>query len=222
MDKHEFIETMGELAMEVNKTSKKHVLPSICVAQACLESGYGSSDTMMKYNAPFGIKYTPSWKGGKYSSRTGEYFDSSYVQIEAAFRAYDSLKEAVQDYYNLLTHSHYYVNVVNNNDVESAVNGLKAYATDPNYILKVLNVIKINNLQRFDKSPAPDFYGKVAVQADIEENGKRYVFDVNGTKNRLWFDRYDVLMRNERELTVLIGIGNEATCWVSVEKIVEV
>lgn len=150
MYKDEFIETIGELANQINNSLTKHILPSICVAQACLETGYGQSETMMRYNAPFGIKATSSWDGSCYNSTTHEYYDNVKVAEGGCFRAYDSLKSAVADYYNLLTESSYYTGAVNNYDFINAVEHLKAYATDPNYTETLKSIIISNNLTRFD------------------------------------------------------------------------
>jgi hypothetical protein len=150
MNKNEFIETIGELATQVNNSLTKHILPSVCVAQACQETGYGVSETMLKYNAPFGIKATKSWNGAVYTASTKEYYSNIAETELACFRAYGSLREAVEDYYNLLTNSNYYVAAVNENDYIAACNALTAYATDSNYITSLKKIIQDNNLTRFD------------------------------------------------------------------------
>lgn len=152
MLKDEFIETIGELANQVNNSLTRHILPSICVAQACLETGYGQSEIMLKYNAPFGIKATTKWGGSCYNATTHEYYNNVKVAEGGCFRAYDSLKSAVADYYNLLTQSTYYTGAVNNYDFVNAVEHLKSYATDPNYTEMLKSIIITNNLTRFDNS----------------------------------------------------------------------
>lgn len=149
MTKNEFVETIGELAQQVNSVSKNHVLPSICVAQACLESNYGQSSTMMKFNAPFGIKASPNTQLA-YNAKTAEYYNGQKTSENCYFRAYGSLYEAVKDYYNLLTSSSYYKNVVDDYNYQTAILGLFSYATDPLYIAKVKQVIETENLTRFD------------------------------------------------------------------------
>lgn len=220
MNKNEFIDTIGRLAREENSRRTPHVLPSICVAQACLESAYGQSNLMMKYCAPFGIKATKSWKGAVYNSKTGEYYNN-YTEITAAFRAYPDLAAAVTDYYNVITNSGYYPDVLNNNNVRSAVNGLKSYATDPNYINKVLSIINKNNLTRYDNIVSGTLVGKECiVTPDIINGNKEYVKDKNGQINRLWFNNYEI-MKDDGD-NILIGKNKAATCWINKNKIKEV
>ena len=67
-----FIENLSKLAInECNKRTKK-VLPSVCIAQACLETGYGDSGLMTKANAYFGIKWTKGCGYDCYTSNTWE------------------------------------------------------------------------------------------------------------------------------------------------------
>ena len=54
--KKAFIKKIGPIAREVDKSYD--LLPSITVAQACLESNYGQSDLSQKYNNLFGVKGT--------------------------------------------------------------------------------------------------------------------------------------------------------------------
>lgn len=48
-----FIERIAPIAQA---KSKGRVLPSVCIAQACCESAYGTSPKMIRANAVFGIK----------------------------------------------------------------------------------------------------------------------------------------------------------------------
>jgi len=69
-NQQKFIDQIAPLA--VADMRKNKILASITIAQACLETGCGSSVLMMKYNAVFGIKSTQSWlnSGGKAYSAT--------------------------------------------------------------------------------------------------------------------------------------------------------
>lgn len=229
MTKTDFIEEMGFLAQKVNNSLKHHILPSICVAQACLESGYGKASKMMKYNAPFGIKATASWKGAFYNSITGEYYAGGYVKENAAFRAYSSLEEAVEDYYKLLTSSSYYEHMVDNYNVKSAVEGLYAYATNPNYAADVLTIITKYGLTRFDtlstgaeasKTENIIVNTKVSVLPDEMDGMRKYIYDKNGVRNRLWYPEYEVMQVDGSNL--LIGVNGVATCWINKSKAKEV
>ena len=51
-----FIESIAPLVINIcNKKSRK-ILPSVCIAQACIESAYGTTERMVRANALFGIK----------------------------------------------------------------------------------------------------------------------------------------------------------------------
>ena len=148
-----FINKLAPLAIaECNKRSKK-VLPSICIAQAALETGWGTSKLMTKANAYFGIKATNSWKGKVFNAQTSECYDgSTYTNISACFRAYDSVAESVADYYDLITGLSRYAGAVNEKDAEKCITAIKngGYATSPTYIKNVMSIVKEYNLTQYD------------------------------------------------------------------------
>ena len=51
-----FIAKLAAIARKEYLTRDKWVLPSVCIAQAALETGWGTSGLMTKANAFFGIK----------------------------------------------------------------------------------------------------------------------------------------------------------------------
>ena len=51
-----FIAEIAPIVVNVCKSKSKKILPSVCIAQACCESAYGTSTKMIKANAVFGIK----------------------------------------------------------------------------------------------------------------------------------------------------------------------
>lgn len=147
-----FIENLSKLAInECNKRTKK-VLPSVCIAQACLETGYGGSGLMTKANAYFGIKWTRGCGYDCYTSNTWEVIDGESITTQAGFRAYDSVADSVKDYYDLITGSSRYSGAVNNKDAKSTIKAIHegGYATDPNYQTKVMSIINTYNLTQYD------------------------------------------------------------------------
>lgn len=157
-----FIHTIGTLAQAEARRRNKWVLPSICIAQAAIETGWGTSRLMSKANAFFGIKWTRGCGYNAYSSKTNEVHDGNTCTITAAFRAYDSLADSVKDYYDLLTGLSYYRDMVNNPDYKTAVwgidnngddnakDGIFMYATDPDYQSKIVTIIESYNLTEWD------------------------------------------------------------------------
>ena len=148
-----FIKQLSGLAIaECNKRTKK-VLPSICIAQAALETGWGTSSLMTKANAYFGIKATSEWKGKVFNSKTSECYDgTTYTNITACFRAYDSVAESVADYYDLITGLSRYAGAVNETNAEKCITAIKngGYATSPTYIKNVMSIVKDYNLTQYD------------------------------------------------------------------------
>ena len=157
MNKQEFLQLIVPLAQAEAKRRKDagtgFVLPSVCIGQAALETGWGGSSLMTKANAFFGIKATASWGGKVFSSKTQECYDNvNYTTITAAFRAYDTPADSVKDYYDLITSSTRYAAAVNVTDARTAITAIKegGYATSPTYVTNVMAVIDSNNLTQYD------------------------------------------------------------------------
>ena len=149
-----FIKEIGEYAVkEANKRPNKWVLPSVCIAQAALESGWGSSSLMKNANAYFGIKAT-GWKGKVFNSKTHEVYNGVNTIITAGFRAYDSAADSVKDYYDLICGSSRYKGAVCNSNFLSAIRAIRegGYATSETYVKGVASVYRAHKdlLDSFD------------------------------------------------------------------------
>ena len=150
-----FFETLGPIVRNEYLSRDKWVLPSVCLAQAALESGYN-----LKAKTLFGIKA----KAGQASTvlTTTEFYDNNKVTIDAAFAKYPDIASAVVGYYDLVTGVSYYKEMVNNPDYKTAIHGindgvndgtdgLAMYATDPDYESKIVKIIETYNLMEWDK-----------------------------------------------------------------------
>ena len=141
-----FISVIAPLAINEYLTRDKWVLPSICIAQAALESGWNLNASTL-----FGIK------GDGIVKATTEYYNGKKETIVASFKAFPSVADAVIGYYDFLTSRPRYGRVVNNPDYKSAVHGLidtldgESYATDPDYESKVDKIIEQYHLTQYDK-----------------------------------------------------------------------
>ena len=140
-----FIKTVGTLARNEYLGRDVWILPSVCIAQGALESGWNlEADTL------FGIK------GEGFTATTSEYYNGHYVEIEDSFKSYPNVASAVVGYYDFLRDTPRYANALNNSDYRDAVDKLihttdgLAYATDPNYISKVISIIEKYNLTAWD------------------------------------------------------------------------
>lgn len=147
-----FIKKVGAVASADMK--KSGVLASLTVAQAILESAWGKSELATGGNALFGIKATKSWKGKVYCKDTKECYDGvNLVDVKnAAFRAYDSWEESVEDHSAFLKANKRYKEVIGETDYKKACEAIKAagYATDPDYVEKLVKLIEDYELTEFD------------------------------------------------------------------------
>lgn len=140
-----FIDTVGRIARAEFLSREKWVLPSVCIAQAILESGWNLNATTL-----FGIK-----GDGTYCN-TSEFVNGQYVDIVDSFRAYPNIYESVKGYYDFITETPRYAGVVNEENYSLAVyklihttDGLP-YATAPHYISTVTGIIEEFNLTEYD------------------------------------------------------------------------
>ena len=155
MNKSEFIPTIAPLVIAENKKRGYPLFSSVVIAQAICESAWGQSKIMMKANAIFGIKATSSWKGKVYNAKTQECYDgSTYTNITACFRAYNSLEESITDYFDLITKAKRYRNACVANSPLECITAIKkgGYATSPTYINTIMSIINSNNLTKYDNA----------------------------------------------------------------------
>ena len=153
MTKNEFIPTIAPLVVAENQRRGNPLFSSVVIAQAICESGWGQSTIMMKANAIFGIKATSSWKGKVYNANTQECYDgSTYTNITACFRAYNSLAESISDYFDLITKLERYRKACVSNSPLECITAIKngGYATSPTYINTIMSIINSNNLTKYD------------------------------------------------------------------------
>lgn len=149
MTPEEFIQWLAPSA--VAQCKPYNLPPSVVIAQAALESGWGKY-TIGEYNL-FGRK----WGGwGRYIEKaTQEYWGGEYHTIIDKFQDYDSLLEAIDDWCILITQEPAYLPAWGiwcaTGDVEQFVYALgPVYATDPEYEQKLMATIRANDLLQYD------------------------------------------------------------------------
>ena len=151
MTNSEFIARVAFLAQEEWKKNGI-ILPSVTVAQAILESGWGRSTLTVKGNALFGIKAGAGWKGKRLSLKTWEVYDGKRRDITDAFRAYGCWEESVADHSAFLGSLSRYRDIVGNTDPEKVCRLLQkaGYATAPDYADVLIGLIKQFDLTQYD------------------------------------------------------------------------
>lgn len=151
-----FIEQIGWSAQDV--AANNDLYASVMIAQAILESGYGSSALS---NAPyynlFGVK--GSYNGQSVYMPTQEYLNGQWVEMNEPFRQYNSYWESFQDHANVLRSTSFATGTAHYSGVwksqttsfYDATNYLTGrYATDPGYAQKLNWLIETYQLTRFD------------------------------------------------------------------------
>ncbi len=151
VSKSKFADTIFNSVNKVNKENGYQLYNSVIIAQSVLETGWGQSKIMMKANALFGIKAGSSWKGKVYSSYTNEIYNGVTATEYATFRAYDSIEDSIKDYYKLIKNN--YKKALNCNTQKESIQVIKngGYATDPDYVSKIMSIINANDfIEKYD------------------------------------------------------------------------
>lgn len=148
-----FIEKIGPLVQEIGPHYGL-VCPSAIIAQACLESAYGTS-TKAKYNNFFGLKY----RKGRVSCSSGTFTDVSkeeraggkVVSILDSWYSFGSMADGVRGYCQFLDIQNY-ANLKGVKDPEEYLTNIRmdGYATSSSYVSNVMSVIRSHDLTRFD------------------------------------------------------------------------
>lgn len=155
-----FINAMIPIAQDQARKHDGKLFPSVCIAQACCESAYGTSPKMVRANAVFGIKvgkskvhFGKAWKDQAYSTATKECYDGkTYTNITDFFRAYDNISDATEDYMDMLCSCSRYKAALNCKSPRDSIYGIKngGYATAPDYCTTIMNIIRKYNLTQYD------------------------------------------------------------------------
>ena len=141
------------------------ILPSITVAQAIVESGWGRSALSTQAHNLFGIK--GSYNGNSVVMRTREVYGGRSVYVNANFRAYANNSESVTDHGRFLNVNSRYRNLLGDTNYASVANKLRqdGYATDPSYASTLIRFVQTYNLNQLD---AVALSGKVVTNKQTE------------------------------------------------------
>ncbi|HEY8362117.1 MAG TPA: stalk domain-containing protein [Tissierellaceae bacterium] len=147
------------LASDLAKASweKTGMSAALQTAQAILETGWGQSVPVDKYSGKlsynlFGIKGKGT--AGSVISNTWEEYNGNRYRIDAEFRAYNSVEESWNDHKNLLlTSSRYepFRDVMFNGNFGAWALKRCGYATDSQYAIKLIDIMRRYNLYELDK-----------------------------------------------------------------------
>lgn len=143
-----FIESVAQGA--INGWTKYGVLPSVTVAQAILESGWGQSALSTQAHNLFGIK--GSYNGQYVTMQTREVYNGQSYYIYDNFRKYANNSESVEDHGNFLYSNSRYANLLGDQSYARVARKLQAdgYATDPSYASSLIKLVEMYNLTQLD------------------------------------------------------------------------
>lgn len=151
-----FIERIAPCAQYAFKTLGK-VKPSVCIAMACVECGYGTAGST-KYHSYLGHKVgtgktaTKYWNGTFVNLKTQEeYTVGVHTTIVDAFRTYENMQQCVLNFYELLN-TGLYSRVKADADYITQMKQIKAvgYMTSSTEVNTVLSIIQKYNLTKYD------------------------------------------------------------------------
>jgi N-acetylmuramoyl-L-alanine amidase len=149
LEQQAFINKVKDKAIELQTTH--NILASITIAQAILESGWGTSILYQNANSSFGIKWTDGCGYDKYLVDTKEIENGEEITIQAYFRKYNCLEDSIKDHATFLQKDRY-KNLIGNSDYTSVANNLYAdgYSTSPEYPGKLIKLIEQYGLNQYD------------------------------------------------------------------------
>jgi N-acetylmuramoyl-L-alanine amidase len=149
-----------DIAPIVRKYAPKYGISlSVCsavIAQACLESAYGTSNKA-KYHNYFGLKYRKNRltvnKGYFEDGGSEQNKDGSYTPLssDTAWYSFDSMESGVEGYFQFINIRNY-IKLKNAKDPLEYLKEIRAagYATSLKYVENVYNCIESNNLTIYD------------------------------------------------------------------------
>ena len=158
--------------------AKYGYLPSVLIAQSCLENGYGipsywdnpQISALLRYNNMVGLKSSllnsswydkTVWPGKSIVKKTPEEYDGVPVIITDSFRVYDNIQQSFEDFLLFLTYASNYgyggtpkygpavLSIKNPGKLIKAV-ASRGYATGSTYADSVMRIINKHNLTKYD------------------------------------------------------------------------
>lgn len=147
----DFIKQVAPIVQKYAKAYGYQVASPI-IAQACIESAYGTSSLGYKYHNYFGMKCGSSWQGKSVNLATKEeYTPGTLTNIKANFRAYDSMDEGIRGYFEFIS-SKRYANLKSAKTPKEYLELIKAdgYATSSTYVNTNMSCVTKWNLAKYD------------------------------------------------------------------------
>ena len=182
----EWIAMIAPIAQDLARINQ--ILPSVVIAQTCVETGFGKTDLTRKFNI-IGMKadlinstWHSVWDGETYGKNSPEGNDGD--KPYSLFRVYKSFRQCLEDYENFLlgvsnAKGKKYARIKGWTDPAKVINAIhigtgtnerpEGYATDKDYEIKVMNMINRYNLTQYDNVMPGEGVERYAVQRSKTE-----------------------------------------------------
>ncbi|WP_103355168.1 glucosaminidase domain-containing protein [Amycolatopsis sp. CA-128772] len=151
-----YVGTAGPIARTIH--AEYAVPASVTVAQSILESNWGRSKLSTAERNYFGFKCVTPTSPGPIALKCAQYPTTECIPApchpaDAYFRSYASIDDSFRDYGRLLTTSPNYAAALPvRTDPDAFIRAVaKKYATDPEYANKVIRLMNLYDLRRFDR-----------------------------------------------------------------------
>ena len=146
--------------------------PSAIIAQACIESAYGTSSLAYRYHNYFGIKW---WRGCGRSAvnlqTKEEYTPGILISVKSGFAVGQDMEDGVRMYFEFITRNSRYNNLKGATSSKNYIELIRAdgYATSSTYVSTVWKVVQAQGLERFDQqsTPTPVSYAGVVTASAL-------------------------------------------------------
>lgn len=177
---------IDEIAPIIQKYAKLYgyKVASPIIAQACIESAYGTSSLGYKYHNYFGMKCGSSWTGRSVNLSTKEeYKAGTLTSIKANFRVYDSMDAGVKGYFEFISTKRYF-NLKTAATPQEYLQKIKAdgYATSSTYVSTNMSCVTKYNLTKYDN---------FGVESEVESGVESEIASGSGaTSSTVYFAKY--------------------------------
>lgn len=196
-----------EIAVYVKRYAPQYGIKvySPIIAQAILESGWGTSDKVQLGQNYFGLK----WRNNRMAI-SNDYFeaptaeqntDGSYVNITSKFCKFRNMEECVHGYFQW-TNIPNYANLKGVTEPRTYLENIKAdkYATSIDYVDNLMAVIEKYNLTQYDEKGVNELIIAIDAGHGLTTSGKRCMKALDPNETREWWlnnriaDRLEVLL----------------------------
>ncbi|WP_295991540.1 glycoside hydrolase family 73 protein [Rugamonas sp.] len=146
-----FIAMIGSAARASAALTK--IPASFTIAQAALESGWGTARTALMAHNLFNIKADPAWHGPTYQMASTEHIGGKDVLQVANWRMYPDFQACIDDHAKFFSVNPRYAACWKESTGEGWTHAVAAagYATDPDYAVKVIATMHSHDLHQFDQ-----------------------------------------------------------------------